>query len=124
MHGDWLYSSAYGPQNTQGMITSATAHDRTRSAMSLLADQSKMRADLIAKRQAAAEQLGALRVDLEAVNARRVRLVAEAGPATYLATLFNSDGESAVRAVIALIVAIIDPLAVLLVLAAVSRRRA
>jgi hypothetical protein len=43
-----------------GMITSATAHDRTRSAMSLLADQSKMRADLIAKRQAAAEQLGAL----------------------------------------------------------------
>ena len=104
------------------MIASATAHDRATRAMSLLADQSKTRAALIEKRQLAAERLGTLRVEMGGIDARRARLVAEAGLASYLAKLFDSDGDAAVRAVIALIVGIIDPLAVLLVLA-VSRGR-
>jgi hypothetical protein len=104
------------------MIASATAHDRATRAMSLLADQSKTRAALLEKRQLAAERLGTLRVEMGGTDVRRARLVPEAGPATYLAKLFDSDGEAALRAVIALIVAIIDPLAVLLVLA-VSRGR-
>jgi hypothetical protein len=95
---------------------------RATRAMSLLADQSKTRAALIEKRQLAAERLGTLRVEMGGIDARRARLVAEAGPATYLAKLFDSDGEAAGRAVIALIVGIIDPLAVLLGLA-VSRGR-
>jgi hypothetical protein len=53
------------------------------------------------------------------VDAQRARVTAEAGPALYLAKLFGSnDTEAVVRLIKALLVLVLDPLAVLLTLAA------
>jgi hypothetical protein len=52
-------------------------------------------------------------------NAQRARITTEAGPALYLAKLFGSnDTEAVVRLITALLVLVLDPLAVLLTLAA------
>ena len=52
------------------------------------------------------------------VEAQRARITAEVGPALYLAKLFGSnDTEAVVRLITALLVLVLDPLAVLLTLA-------
>jgi hypothetical protein len=53
------------------------------------------------------------------VEAQRARVTAEAGPALYLAKMLGSDNtEAVVRLITALLVLVLDPLAVLLSLAA------
>jgi hypothetical protein len=53
------------------------------------------------------------------IGAQRGRITAEASPALYLAKLFGSnDTEAMVRLITALLVLVLDPLAVLLTLAA------
>jgi hypothetical protein len=100
------------------IVRVATAHGRTTVAMALVSDQSRGRADLAAQRRAAAERLSDLRVEQAGIDARRSRVASEAGPALYLAKLFGSDDtEGVVRMVTALLVMVLDPLAVLLVLA-------
>jgi hypothetical protein len=48
------------------------------------------------------------------VDAQRARITAEAGPALYLATLFGSnDTKAVVRLITALLVLVLDPLAML-----------
>jgi hypothetical protein len=64
-----------------------------------------------------------LKVQQANVNAQRTRITAEAGPALYLAKLFGSnDTEATVRLIMALLVLVLDPLAVLLTLAAARAR--
>jgi hypothetical protein len=64
-----------------------------------------------------------LKVQQANVNAQRTRIIAEAGPALYLAKLFGSnDTEATVRLIMALLVLVLDPLAVLLTLAAARAR--
>jgi hypothetical protein len=73
----------------------------------------------LAERQQTADRLGDLKVQQASVEARRARVTAEAGPALYLARLFGSnDTEAVVRLITALLVLVLDPLAVLLTLAA------
>jgi hypothetical protein len=75
--------------------------------------------DAAADRQQAADRLADLKVQDAHVEAQRVRVTAEAGPALYLAKLFGSDDTKAVvRLITALLVLVLDPLAVLLTLAA------
>jgi hypothetical protein len=101
------------------MVKVSTVHGRTKTAMALIGDQSVVRADLIRQRQIAAENLGDLKVELSGIEAQRARVAGEAGPALYLARLFGSDDtESTVRIITALLVLVLDPLAILLVLAA------
>jgi hypothetical protein len=77
------------------------------------------RAALLAERQQAAERLADLKVQEANVDAQRARVTAEAGPALYLAKLFGSnDTEAVVRLITALLVLVLDPLAVCLTLAA------
>ncbi len=54
------------------------------------------------------------------VEARRARITAAAGPALYLTKLFGSK-EAVVPLITALLVLVLDPLAVLLTLAATRR---
>jgi hypothetical protein len=107
------------------MVKVATAHGRTKVAMALVSDQSRGRTDLVVQRRTAAERLSDLRVEQAGVEARRVRVANESGPALYLAKLFGSDNtEGTVRLITALLVLVLDPLAVLLTIAASRRAKA
>jgi hypothetical protein len=106
------------------MVKVATAHGRTKVAMALVSDQSRGRGDLVVQRRAAAERLSDLRVEQAGVEARQSRVDSESGPALYLAKLFGSDNtEGMVRLITALLVLVLDPLAVLLTIAASRRTR-
>jgi hypothetical protein len=106
------------------MVKIATARGRTKVAMALVNDQSRGRGDLVAQRRAAAERLSDLRVELAGIEARRSRVASESGPALYLAKLFGSDNtEGMVRLITALLVLVLDPLAVLLTIAASRQTR-
>lgn len=101
------------------MVKVATARGRTKLAMALVADQSRSRDNLLAQRQAAAAHLSDLRVEQAGIDARRARIGNEVGPALYVAKLFgSSDIEGTVRLITALLVLALDPLAVLLTIAA------
>jgi hypothetical protein len=90
--------------------------------MALVQDQGHSRADLIQQRAATAQGLADLRVPQAAIEAQRARVAAEVGPALCLAKLFGSeDTKGAMRPITALLVLVLDPLAVLLMIAA-SRR--
>jgi hypothetical protein len=85
--------------------------------MALISRQTAERAALVAERQQPAEQLADFKIQQADIDAQRARVTAEAGPALYLAKLFGSDDmEAMVRLITALLV--LDPLAVLLTLAA------
>jgi hypothetical protein len=102
-----------------GMVKAATGRGWTKTAMALVGRQTAARAGLVVERQQAAERLADLKVQQVNVNAQRARITAEAGPALYLAKLFGSnDTEAMVRLITALLVLVLDPLAVLLTLAA------
>jgi hypothetical protein len=101
------------------MVKTATGKGWTRTAMALVGRQAASRAALVAERQQAAGRLADLKVQQANVDAQRARVTAEAGPALYLAKLFGSnDTEAVVRLITALLVLVLDPLAVLLTLAA------
>jgi hypothetical protein len=101
------------------MVRAATGRGYTKTAMALVGDQSAVRAGLVTQRQIAAGKLANLKVELSGVEAQRARVAGEAGPALYLARLFGSDDtEGMVRIITALLVVVLDPLAILLVLAA------
>jgi hypothetical protein len=111
-------------QQLDAIVLAATTRGRTTTAMSLVADQNKLRAELIGQRRAAAERLADLRVEQAGIEARRARVASDSGPALYLAKLFRSnDTEGAVRIVTAVLVFVLDPTAVLLTLAIASRGR-
>jgi hypothetical protein len=101
------------------MVRAATMRGYTRTAMALVADQAKSRAELVTERQSAAEKLAGLKVEQANVDAQRAKVTSESGPALYLAKLFGSDDtEAMVRRITALLVFVLDPLAVLLTIAA------
>lgn len=107
------------------MVRASTAHGHTKLAMALMTDQSRSRDELVAQRQAAAERLSNLRVEQAGIEAQRASVANETGPALYLAKLFGSDDtEGTVRLITALLVLVLDPLAVLLTIAGARRQGA
>jgi hypothetical protein len=107
------------------MVSDATARGRTRTAMALVDDQAKKRSDLVTERRKLAGKLADLRVRVSAVESRRAQVAAEIGPARFLADLLGwGDGEAAVKLITLLLVLVIDPAAILLMLAATYRRGA
>jgi len=97
---------------------------RINTATGVLADQACSRAALVEQRRLAAERLLSLKVAQAGVEAQRARIAIEDGPATYLARLFGtSDPELMVRLIAALLVLTIDPLALLLTIAATRGSR-
>jgi hypothetical protein len=105
-----------------GMVNVSTAHDHAKLAMVLVRDQAVRRGDLVAERQKVAEQLANLRVEEVGIEAQRANLSSESGPALYLANLFGSDNiEGTIRLITAILVLVLDPLAVLLTIAATWR---
>jgi hypothetical protein len=106
------------------IVKAATTRNSVRTAMALVSEQERGRADLVAQRQAVAAKLADLRVQVSALEGRRAQIAGEAGPARYFADLLGwGDGETAVKLITALLVLTIDPTALLLTLALATTSR-
>ena len=101
-----------------GAINTALEKGRTNAAMALANDQRHNRSELEVNRQAAGKVLVDLKVEKARIEGDRKTVEADLGPVKYLATLLGTDSESALRVFILVVAMLLDPLAVLLLLAA------
>jgi hypothetical protein len=85
-------------------------------------DQGPARAALVHEREAAENALADLRIEKVKVDGERKAVEADLGPVRYLATLFGST-EQTMRYFILIVALLLDPAAVLLLLAATHRGR-
>ena len=87
-----------------------------------IADQKRRdRADIVAARQREARTLASLQIEKAKIDAERRRAEADVGPVRYLAELIGTpatDLERPVRLLTLVLVAVLDPMAVALLLAA------
>ena len=87
-----------------------------------IADQKRReRADIVAERQRQVPALGSLQIEKAKIDAQRRRAEADVGPLRYLAELMGTPGTDLERPVPLLtlaLVAVLDPMAVALLLAA------
>lgn len=104
-------------------VNEATRRGRTSSAMALLEQETARRKDLVAERIRAANTLAALQVEAARLDGDRTMIAADSGPVHYLATLIGADDETVMRVFILAVAVLLDPLAVVLLLAATVARR-
>ncbi|WP_316168914.1 MULTISPECIES: hypothetical protein [unclassified Bradyrhizobium] len=109
-------------------IDEATRLGRPVGAMTLADQKRRERADIAAERKRESQALASLQIEKAKIDAQRRRAEAEVGPIRYLAELLGipaTDFERAVRLLTLALVAVLDPMAVALLLAAgVHARRA
>jgi hypothetical protein len=103
-------------------IDKATEKGRTGSAMALADRQRKTRTDLVAQRTNEAKALATLKVEKATVDGERRKVEADLGPVRYLATLLRAGDQDVLRWFILVVALLLDPAAVLLLLAASARR--
>jgi hypothetical protein len=101
-----------------GAVLADTSRGRTKSALAIIADQSRTRTDLVVQRHAAAEKLAELKVQRAAVDDERHAVEADLGSVRYLARLLGAEPEQTMRWFILAVSLLLDPAAVLLLLAA------
>jgi hypothetical protein len=102
-------------------IFKATDKGRANAAMQLAADQRRNRADLVTKRDQAATALAGLKVEKAGIEGQQKVADADLGPVRYLATLLGAGDREVLQRFILVVACLLDPAAVLLLLAA-SRR--
>ena len=106
-------------------VQADTSRGRTKSALAIVAEQSHARADLVVRRETAAEKLALLRVQRAAVARERRKIEADdLGPLRFLSALFGFGTEQTMRAFVLAVSLLLDLSAVLLLLAATTRRGA
>jgi hypothetical protein len=108
-------------------IEESTRLGRPVGAMTIADQKRRDRADIVAARQHEAGTLANLQIDKARVDAQRRRAEADVGPVRYLAELLgipSADLERPVRMLTLALVAVLDPMAVALLLAAGARARA
>jgi hypothetical protein len=98
-------------------IEQTTAHGRGKAAMVLADQQRKNRAELVVSHTTEAGKLAELGVQKAAVDGERKAVEADLGPVRYLATLLGSTHEQTMRWFILVVALLLDPAAVLLLLA-------
>jgi hypothetical protein len=86
-------------------------------------DQGPARDKLVHEREAAENALADLRIEKAKVDGERKAVEADLGPVRYLATLLGSTDEQTMRYFILIVALLLDPAAVLLLLAATHRGR-
>jgi hypothetical protein len=101
-----------------GAVEKAVAKGHTASAMSLADQQRKVRGELVAQRAAAAKELAGLQVEKAEAEGHRKVVEADLGPVRYLAALLGATDENVMRWFILVVALLLDPAAVLLLLAA------
>jgi hypothetical protein len=102
-------------------VEESTKRGRTLGAMSLASDQRKTRSDLVAARVREAKALASLQVEKAGIDGERKTLEADLGPVRYLATLLGANDEQAMRWFILAVALLLDPAAVVLMLAATTQ---
>jgi hypothetical protein len=102
-------------------VDTATSKGRTGTAMALADQQRKTRGELTAERIREGKALATLQVEKASVDGERRKVEADLGPARYLATLLGADSEAVLRWFILVVALLLDPAAVLLLLAATCR---
>jgi hypothetical protein len=85
-------------------------------------DQGPARDKLVHEREAAENALANLRIEKAKVDGERKAVEADLGPVRYLATLLGSTDEQTMRYFILVVALLLDPAAVLLLLAATGHR--
>jgi hypothetical protein len=105
-----------------GAVEKATSKGRTGAAMALADQQRKTRTELVAQRTSEARTLAGLQVEKAAADGERRKVEADLGPVRYLASLLGSTDEETMRWFILAVALLLDPAAVLLLLAATRRR--
>ena len=102
-------------------IEESTRLGRPLGAMTIAGQRRRERAEIAAQRQREAQALGSIQIEKAKIDAQRKRAEAEVGPVRYLAEVVGmpaTDLERAVRLVTLSLVAVLDPMAVALLLAA------
>jgi len=90
--------------------------------MALAEQQHKARADLASQRTAEAKTLAGLQVEKASIDGERRTVEADLGPVRYLATLLGVGDQDVLRYFILAVALLLDPAAVLLLLASASAR--
>jgi hypothetical protein len=104
-----------------GAVEKSTAKGRTSAAMQLAADQKRNRAELAAQRDQANRTLADLKIEKAKTDGDRKVAEADLGPVRYLATLLGAGDQDVLRWFILVVAVLLDPAAVLLLLAATRR---
>jgi hypothetical protein len=102
-------------------IEQSTRLGRPVGAMTIADQKRRDRADIVAARQREARTLASLQIEKAKIDAERRRAEADVGPVRYLAELIGmppTDLERPVRLLTLALVAVLDPMAVALLLAA------
>jgi hypothetical protein len=102
-------------------IEESTRLGRPIGAMTISDQKRRDRADIVAARQREAQALAGLQIEKARTDAQRRRAEADVGPVRYLAELMGipaTDLERPVRLLTLALVAVLDPMAVVLLLAA------
>jgi hypothetical protein len=106
-----------------GAVEKATAKGRTGSAMDLADQQRKTRSSLVDERRREAQTLAGMQVEKASIEGERRVAEADLGPVRYLATLLGAGDQDVLRWFILVVSLLLDPAAVLLLLAAASAGR-
>jgi hypothetical protein len=107
-------------------IEESTRRGRPVGAMTIADQKRRERADIVAARQREGQALASLQIEKAKIEAQRRRVEADVGPVRYLAELIGApatDLERPVRLLTLALVAVLDPLAVALLLAAGTHTR-
>ena len=107
-------------------IEESTRLGRPVGAMTIADQKRRDRADIVAARQREAQALAGLQIEKAKIDVQRRRAEADVGPVRYLAELIGtpaSDLERPVRLLTLALVAVLDPLAMALLLAAGTHTR-
>jgi hypothetical protein len=94
-----------------------------RARIVTVGDQGPARDKLVQQRETAESAIAGLRVEKAAVDGERKVVEADLGPVRYLATLLGSTDEQTMRWFVLIVALLLDPAAVLLLLAATGRHR-
>ena len=102
-------------------VEASTRLGRPVGAMTIADQKRRERADIVAERQREGQALASLQIEKAKIAAQRRRAEADVGPVRYLAELMGlpaTDLERPVRVLTLALVAVLDPMAVVLLLAA------
>lgn len=104
-----------------GSIEKAMAAGKVNGAMALAGNQRHTRTQLQVERMAAGKILADLKVERARIEGERRIVEADLGPVRYLAALIGAEDETVMRWFILMVALLLDPAAVLLLLAATRR---
>jgi hypothetical protein len=108
-------------EQVDGAIESAIRRGRAAGALQLADQQRKTRTELVAQRTSEAKTLAGLQVEKAAADGERRKVEADLGPLKYLAALTGTADQDVLRYFILVVSLLLDPAAVLLLLAATRR---